>query len=81
MDWTFQHVQKTSEHYHAGNSEEIYPIFSMEDGAICHDVSSQRLFSKTMPRASEYGAQTRAKCATADAAVIVILAIAKIVDR
>jgi hypothetical protein len=50
-----QRVQKASDQHYADSGEQVYPIFSMEDDATCHGLSSQRLFSKSMSRASEYG--------------------------
>jgi hypothetical protein len=49
-----QRVQKASDQHYADRGEQVYPIFSMEDDAICHGLSSQRLTSKNNLRVSEF---------------------------
>jgi hypothetical protein len=43
-----QRVQKASDQHYADRGEQVYPIFSMEDDAICHGLSSLRLLPRSL---------------------------------
>jgi hypothetical protein len=44
--WAVQRVKKASDEHYADGSEEIYPIFAMEDDAIAHGFVLAVLFSR-----------------------------------